>query len=126
MQVFQNVITANDSNEVGCFFVNGSGGTGKTYVWKAIIVALRSKGKIILSVASSGIAALLLPVGKTAHLMFKIPINVTDTSYCFLSKHSELAELICQTSLVIWDEAPIMHHHVFETVDRTFKGYMWK
>ena len=32
MQVFQNVITANDSNEGGCFFVYGSGGTGKTYV----------------------------------------------------------------------------------------------
>jgi len=53
--------------------------------------------------------------------MFKIPINVTDTSYCFVSKHSELAELIGQTSLVIWDEAPMTHRHVFETVDRTLR-----
>ena len=85
MQVFQNVITANDSNEGGCFFVYGSGGTGKTYVWKAIIAALRSKGKVILSVASSEIAALLLPLGKTAHSIFKIPINATDTTYYFFS-----------------------------------------
>jgi len=114
--VFQNVITADDSNEGGCFFVYGSGGTGKTYVWKAIIAALHSKGKIILSVTSSEIAALLLPLGKTTHSMFKIPINATDASYCFLSKHSELVELIRQTSFVIWDEVPMTHRHVFETV----------
>jgi len=58
------------------------------------MAALCSKGKIILLVASSGIAALLLPLGKTAHSMFKIPINATDTSYCLFSKHSKLAELI--------------------------------
>ena len=55
-------------------FVYGSCETRKTYLWKVIIVALRSKGKIILSVASSGIAALLLPFGKTAHAMFKLSL----------------------------------------------------
>jgi len=56
MEVFQNVITADDSTEEGCFFVYGSGRTGNAYVWKAIITALCSKEKVILSVASSGIA----------------------------------------------------------------------
>ena len=58
--------------------------------------------------------------------MFKISINATDTSYCFFSKHLELAELIRQTSLVIWDEAPMMHRHIFETVDRTFRDICGK
>jgi len=98
--------------------VYGSGGIGKIYVWKAIITERRPKGKIILLVTSSGIAALLLPFGKTTHLMFKILINATNTSYCFFPKHSELAELIRQTSLVIWDEVPMTHRHVFEMVDR--------
>jgi len=121
LEVFEAIINADDSNEGQCFFVYGIGGTSETYVWKAITAALRSKGKIILSVASSRIAALLLPFGKTTHSMFKIPINATDTSYCFFPKNSKLAELMRQSSLVIWDEAPMTHRHVFETVDRTFR-----
>ncbi|GKB15919.1 DNA helicase [Tanacetum coccineum] len=35
--------------------------------------------KIILAVASSGIASLLLPAGQTAHSRFKIPLDLTDT-----------------------------------------------
>ena len=58
LEVFEAIINADDSNEGRCFFVYGSDGTGKTYAWKAIIAALRLKGKIILSVASSGIATL--------------------------------------------------------------------
>jgi len=42
-------------------------------------------------VASSGIAALLLPFGKTVHSMFKIPIDADETSTCSISKQSELA-----------------------------------
>nr|GEV15652.1 nucleic acid-binding, OB-fold protein [Tanacetum cinerariifolium] len=34
-------------------FVYGHGGTGKTFLWKTIIFSLRSKGKIVLVVASS-------------------------------------------------------------------------
>ena len=49
------------------FFVYGHGGTGKTYLYRTILVAVRSKGKIALAVASSGIVALLLPGGWIAH-----------------------------------------------------------
>jgi CO dehydrogenase nickel-insertion accessory protein CooC1 len=48
-------------------FVDGYGGTGKTYLWKAITTKLRSEGKIVLAVASCGIAALLLHGGRTTH-----------------------------------------------------------
>jgi hypothetical protein len=43
-------------------FVDGYGGTGKTYlyIWKAITTKLHSEGKIVLAVASCGIAVLLL------------------------------------------------------------------
>ena len=44
-----------------CFFVYGYGGTGKTFLWNAIISRLRSEKLIVLAVASSGVAALLLP-----------------------------------------------------------------
>ncbi len=59
-------------------FVYGHGGTGKTYIWKTIISKLRSEGLIVLDVASSGIASLLLPGGRTAHSRFNIPIKIDE------------------------------------------------
>ena len=38
-----------------------------------------------------------------------------------LKKGTHLAELICKTSLVVWDEAPMTHCYIFEAVDRTFR-----
>ncbi|GKD55321.1 DNA helicase [Tanacetum coccineum] len=37
------------------------------FLWKTILSSLRSQGKIVLAVASSGIASLLLPARGTAH-----------------------------------------------------------
>jgi len=74
---------------------------------------------IVLSVASSGIAVLLLPFGKTAHSMFKIAIDADETSTCPISKPSKLAQLIRETSLIIWDEAPITHGYTVEAVERS-------
>ncbi|XP_074266341.1 uncharacterized protein LOC141588818 [Silene latifolia] len=55
------------NNRGGVFFVYGYGRTGKTFIWRTLCAALRSIGHIVLPVASSGIAATLLPGGITAH-----------------------------------------------------------
>ncbi|KAF1860373.1 hypothetical protein Lal_00037712 [Lupinus albus] len=52
----------NDGNG-GTFFLYGYGGTGKTFIWKTLASVLRSENHIVLTVASSGIASLLLPGG---------------------------------------------------------------
>lgn len=49
------------------FFVDGYGGTGKTFLWNALSFKFRSEGKIVLNVALSGIASLLPPGGRTTH-----------------------------------------------------------
>ena len=85
---------------------------------------LRSQKKIALAVASSGIAALLLPGGRTAHSRFKIPLNLNSTSTCDTTVQSHVAELIQCASLIIWDEAPMMHRHAFEALDRTLRDIM--
>jgi hypothetical protein len=74
-----------------------------------------------LPVASSGIAALLIDGGRTAHSRFKIPIKLNETSTCNISRGSKEAYLINTTKLFIWDEAPMMHKFAFEAVDRTFR-----
>lgn len=47
---------------------------GKTYIWRAISVAIRSKGETVLTVASSGIASLLIPGGEQLILDLQLPL----------------------------------------------------
>ncbi|XP_071723352.1 uncharacterized protein [Rutidosis leptorrhynchoides] len=101
------------------FFIYGFGVTGKTYLYEIIASKLRSESRIVLTVASSGIAALLLPEGQTAHSIFSIPINIHEFSTCSVKKHSNLAELLRRAELVIWDEAPMSHRFCFEAENRT-------
>ena len=61
--IYNSIMKAVFSESGGMFFVYGHGGTGKTYLYRTILAAVRSKGKIALVVASLGIAALLLPGG---------------------------------------------------------------
>jgi hypothetical protein len=58
-------------------FVDGRGGTGKTFLYKAICSLVRSLGKIVIPVAWSGIAAILMPGGQTCHARFglKVPFE---------------------------------------------------
>ena len=101
------------------FFVHSAGGCGKTYVCNLIAAAVRATEKIVLCVASSGIASLLLAGGRTAHSRFKIPIAIHEASTCNI-KHGDLNhELLQHTALIIWDEVPMQHRHVVECVDRS-------
>ncbi|CAN0837872.1 ATP-dependent DNA helicase PIF1 [Linum grandiflorum] len=106
------------------YFLYGHGGTGKTFLYNCIIAKVRSLGQIALVVASSGIAATLLPGGVTAHSRFKIPIDVDHASTCAIKKGTSLARLVEQTSLIVWDEAPMVHRLSFEAVDRTICDLM--
>ncbi|KAK1350607.1 ATP-dependent DNA helicase [Heracleum sosnowskyi] len=124
MVVYNAVLHYVNSDQGGFFFVYGSGGCGKTYLWRTLICKLRASGKIVLPVASSGIAATLLPGGRTAHSRFKIPILLDDYSLCGIGHNSDSAELIRRTSLIIWDEAPMQHRYAFECLDRSLRDLM--
>jgi len=113
-----------DDNLPGIFFIYGYGGTGKMFIWRALSSAVRSRKEIVLTVASSGIAALLKPGGRTAHSRFGIPIIVDEISTCGIHPKSPLAELVCKAKLIIWDEAPMMHKHCFEALDRSLRDVL--
>ncbi|KAF8798910.1 hypothetical protein BYT27DRAFT_7104078, partial [Phlegmacium glaucopus] len=90
-QILQSIL----HNEGKVFFIDGFGGCGKTYLYQAICHALRAQHIIILCVASTGLACLLLPGGQTAHSMFKIPIDTLDSdSICSIPKQSLRADLL--------------------------------
>lgn len=118
--VFDKVTTAiRDDPTTAHFFLQGPAGTGKTFLYKTICNYYRSKGEIVLCVASSGIAALLLPGGRTSHSRFKIPLTADEASTANIPIEGKLAGLIRKTTLVIWDEVPMQHKYCFEAVDRS-------
>ncbi|KAL7094727.1 hypothetical protein ACP275_11G121900 [Erythranthe tilingii] len=122
--IYEKIMLHVTEKREGLFFLYGYGGTGKTFIWKTLSAALRSRGEIVLTVASSGIAALLIPGGRTAHSRFVIPINVHEESTCNIAFGTPLAELIIKAKLIIWDEAPMTHKHCFEAVDRTLRDIL--
>ncbi|XP_076893888.1 uncharacterized protein LOC143546019 [Bidens hawaiensis] len=95
-----------DKQRGGVYFVYGYGGTGKTYLWKTLSASIKSKGEVVLNVASSGIASLLLEGGRT------------------VKGNTDVYELLKKTCLIIWDEAPMFHKHAFEALDRTLNDVM--
>ncbi|GJY04881.1 DNA helicase [Tanacetum coccineum] len=54
-KIYNLIINASATNQQELLFVYSHGGTGKTFLLKTIISSLRSQGKIVLAVASSGI-----------------------------------------------------------------------
>ncbi len=50
---YETILNVMTNKEGKLFFVYGSGGTGKTFVWTTILSRLRRQGKIVLAVASS-------------------------------------------------------------------------
>ena len=125
-QAYEEIMGAIESRESSCktYFLDGIGGSGKTYLYKCLIHRLRRQGKDTIAVASSGLAAMLLPNGMTGHKMFKVPIKVDRSSICLINRGSAVADKIKQASLIIWDEAPMMSQYVFKAVDRTLRDLM--
>ncbi|CAN6868888.1 unnamed protein product, partial [Brassica oleracea] len=69
----------------------GNRGTGKTFLYQTIISRLRSMKQIVLPVAFSGISALLLPNGRTAHSRFNIPLKLDEDKLCNIKPGTMLA-----------------------------------
>ncbi|XP_061355352.1 uncharacterized protein LOC133299871, partial [Gastrolobium bilobum] len=105
--VYDKIVSAVTSGNRGLFFLYGFGGIGKAFIWNTLSASIRSKAGIVLNVASSGIASLLLPGGRTAHSRFRIPIQIMKIQ-----------------RLIIWDEAPMVHRFCFEALDRTLRDVL--
>ncbi|XP_019235659.1 PREDICTED: uncharacterized protein LOC109215991 [Nicotiana attenuata] len=95
-------VTAKDAkDQSGAFFIDGPGGTGKTLLYRALLATIRSQGFIALATATSGVAASVLPGGRTVHSRFKMPIDIDDNFCCNISKQSSLATLIRDAKLIV-------------------------
>ncbi|KAK4385560.1 hypothetical protein Sango_2680000 [Sesamum angolense] len=111
-------------NQSVIFFIDGPGGSGKTFLYRVILEYSRANNHIVIATTTSGITATLLPGGRTAHSRFKIPLMPTANSFCKIDKQYDLAELIRRAIAIIWDEAPMANRYAFESVNKTFQDIM--
>ncbi|CAA0810619.1 PIF1 helicase [Striga hermonthica] len=110
-----------EEKKKGAFFVDGRGGTGKSFLYRALLATVRSRGCIALATATSDIAASILPGGRTTHSRFKIPIDLSDVKFCSISKQSCLGSLIRESKLIVWDEAPMAKRDAIEALNLALK-----
>ena len=109
------------------FFIDGPGGTGKTFLTNLLLATIRKSCRIALAVASSKVAATLLTGGRTAHSVFKLPLNLNmtdpaDAPVCRVTKNSGTGKLLQICLLIVWDECTMSHKNAFKAVDKTLRN----
>ena len=119
--MFNKINQSVSDKEGKVFFCDAPGGSGKTFTANTLMTKLRLEGKVCLACASSGIAANGLEGGTTAHTKFKIPIEITEDSWCDIREGTKHAKLIQDAELIIWDEATMMNKDAVDAVNRTLK-----
>ncbi|XP_039776671.1 ATP-dependent DNA helicase PIF1-like [Panicum virgatum] len=121
---YEEIMATIDSDKGGLFFVDGPGGTGKTFLYKSLLATLRSQNKLAVATATSGVAASIMPGGRTAHSCFEIPLTIEDGSFCSFTKQSGTAKLLRQASIIIWDKASMTKRQAIEALDNSLRDIM--
>jgi len=70
-----------------------------------------------VATTTSGVAASIMPGGRTAHSRFKIPLTLDDGTFCTFTKQSGTTKLLQTASLIIWDEVTMMKRQGLEALD---------
>ena len=104
------------------FYVDGPGGSGKTFLYEALIHTVRSRGNIAVACAMSGIAAQLLPGGATAHSLFGLPLDMPKFDATSSIRAQEpRAEVLRRAVLILWDEASMVPLAALDAVERLLR-----
>ncbi|GBM84228.1 hypothetical protein AVEN_94428-1 [Araneus ventricosus] len=120
---FEKITSSIFTETGGIFFLDTPGGTGKTYLINLLLEKVRERNMIALALAFSGIAATLLTGGRTAHLVFKLPLNLpsVENPICNIPSNSDKAEVLRMCKLIVWDECTMAHKYALEASDATMK-----
>ncbi|KIH61240.1 hypothetical protein ANCDUO_08494 [Ancylostoma duodenale] len=117
------ILAAMDSNDNRCFFIDGPGGTGKTYLYNTIYNLAVGHRRKVSCVAWTGIAANLLPQGRTVTSAFKL--NMADGNRTSVMKRQQReARQLMATDIIIWDEISMAPKCALEAVDSLLRDIM--
>ena len=128
-KIFDTVMKAVRENESCQIFIAARGGCGKTYLLNAILDAVRSSnsdGCIALAMATTGIAAQLLNLGRTFHSRLKAPLHPNENSTLNITKQSQFSKLVQKAKVLLIEEVTMQHKFQLEALDRTLQDLTFK
>jgi hypothetical protein len=124
-------ITAAIANDAPCcraFFLDAAGGCGKTLVLNSLLASVRMRHHIAVATAMTmtGTAASLLEGGSTAHSAFGFPLTFDDkeTFISMLSMHSQRADILRPSQLILIDETTMGHKMLYHVLDQLLRDVM--
>ena len=91
---YDEIMAAVYSKQGGLFFVDGPSGTGKTFLYRALLAKLGNQDKLAMATATSGVATAIMLGGRMAHSHFKIPLTLQEGGCCSFTKQSGTAKLL--------------------------------
>jgi PIF1-like helicase/Helitron helicase-like domain at N-terminus len=104
--------------QANMFYLDGPAGTGKTFLYNALINDLRKEGHSTAAIAWTGIAATLLIGGRTVHKAFRLSLRLNEDTIAGYPLESPQSEAIKRTSIFIWDEAPMSNKLALHAIDK--------
>ncbi|XP_044012567.1 uncharacterized protein LOC122855319 [Aphidius gifuensis] len=123
--IFEVVMSDNKAKSLKrCYYVDGPGGSGKTFIYTTLYHLLKSKGKKICTMSFTGVSAILLPNGQTVHHSFGLPVPLFADSTSHIKIQSQEAQIMKEYDLIIWDEGPMAPRYCMEVGDKTYKYFM--
>ncbi len=108
-----------------CHIITGSGGTGKTPLFRKLHAACQAKGLLISICAATGLGALLFDGATTAHSLFNYPVEEEDDvddqdrQQCNFNKQQN--DFLKEVSVIFWDEFISNDRMLMEAVLQEFK-----
>jgi hypothetical protein len=120
-QVFDKVVEIQESSTGTAVFINGPAGCGKTYLLNTLISYFSSRNVKVIVTASSGVAALMLDNGGTAHSKLKIPLNVNSQTMAKWDPLTKLGSELLKLDVLVWDEITMTHKNAIEMVNRSLR-----
>ena len=87
------------------YFVDGPGGTGKSFLFQALLHTVRATGQIAAACSWNGLAASLLPGGRTCHARFGFPVPVPREHVPWrVTARTGKGQVLIRARLLLWDE----------------------
>ena len=122
---FEDIMTAVDGDsDQKLFFIDGPGGSGKTYLYECLLHVIRGQGHKAIPTAFTGIAANLLEGGRTLHSRFGIPVPTNESSVSRIKPNQKAASDLREASIIIIDEASMVPCSILSIINKLLQDIM--